>query len=153
MDARVKRITEELRHYDRDLYATRITSGMIQVYRNKRRWETYEFEGQTLRVSRPNPLFIFALTDTWTLKGRPVEWGLEPIASKIREMDNWRDDSQFAEMVNRREKKKADQERAFKNDIRARAMDVRSDFAQATNDINTSTLEKVDRRRKADGYC
>ncbi len=104
-------------------------------------------------LARLNPQFILALTDTWTLQGQPVEWGLEPLAWKLREMDSWRSDQEIKGMRQERERLKGIQANSKRNDLRAQAADMRKDFARATNEINTSTLEKVDSRRKKDGYC
>jgi hypothetical protein len=153
MDWKLERLNNEVKSYWRDLYAIRTSSGMLQIYKRGVRWETFTFEGRTLHYSRPNPQFILALTDTWTLTGKPVDWGIEPTMSRIREMDSWRDDRIYEDLVKERERAKANKDRAYRNEIRARAYDLRKDFARATNDINTSALEKVDHRRRKDGYC
>lgn len=150
-DGRTKKLTQELKRHDRDLYVVRQPSGMHQVYRRSVRWETHEFEGQMLRVSRPNPQFVLPLTHDWSLQGKPVEWGIEPLLAEIKARDNWRDDSAFEEMKKRRDREASNRERENRNEFRARAADMRRDFARATNDINTSSLEKVDRRRMKDG--
>jgi hypothetical protein len=70
---------------------------------------------------------------------------------KIREMDAWRDDSMLDQMRQERERSKENRAREKRNEMKARAYDMRRDFAKATNDINTSTVEKVDYRRNYDG--
>ncbi len=90
---------------------------------------------------------VLPITDTWTESGKPVDWGIEPIYGKIQQLDGWRDDGDYERFVKQRERNKANKEREHKNEMRAAAYDCRREFARATNDINTSTLEKVDKRR------
>lgn len=140
MDGRVRALTKRLKAYDRDLYAKRIESGMVQVYRNSTRWEAFEWQGQTFHFSRPNPQFILPLTDDWKLTGTPVEWGIEPLMAAIRDLDNWRDDTRYDRYVEHRETAQKNNRREWKNNARALAYDMRKEFAEATNDINTSTI-------------
>lgn len=138
MDGRLKRIDQLVRNYDRDLFAIRVPGGMIQVLRKGKRLDVLDAGEHS--VSRPTNIFILALTDTWQLQGKQVEWGIEPISRRLREMDNWRDDSAYAEFVKERERKDEAAKRSCKNEMIARAYDLRRDFARATNDINTATL-------------
>ena len=68
-------------------------------------------------------------------------------------MDLWASHHSLKDMRERREREQRDKERQNKNEIRAKALDLRKDFAKAVNDINTSSLEKLDNRRSKDGYC
>lgn len=151
MDTRLREINRELKSYDRDLYADRIQSGMVQIYRKSVRWESFKYDNFTFHYAKKNPQFILALTDNWLLTGKPAEWGLEPLIQRMKEMDQWRDDGQYARLVKERERQEEDKERSKRNNIRAIASDLRKDFAKATNEINTSTLEKIDKRRFKNG--
>lgn len=145
MDFRTRRITQELQKHDRSLYAIKSESGMFQVWRKADKWSAADVD---VDESGSNPTqFILALTDTWTLKGNPVEWGLDPIMRRIQEMDLWTKESFLDNLRKERARSKELRERATKNEMKARAYDMRKEFAQATNEINTSTLEKVDNRR------
>jgi hypothetical protein len=104
-----------------------------------------------LHYSRPNPHFILSLTEDWTLKSPGVDWGIEPVLWKLKEWDGWRDDTQLDQMRRERERAEENQKRAKQNEFRAIAADLRRDFAKATDEVNTSTMEKVDRRRKKNG--
>lgn len=152
MDSLVRRLNKEVKAYDKELYVERTPDGRIDLWRKGYRWEHFEFESANILYARPQPHLIFSLTENWTVHGRPVEWGVEPVMSRLKELDAWRDDSSFDRMVREREKLKENEERALRNEIRAAAYDMRRDFAKATNDINTSALEKVDSRRNRDGY-
>lgn len=151
MDRYVERVTTEVKKYDRDLFAERSPNGAVQIYRKSVRWEAFSLGSDRLIVSVPCNQLVVPLTDTFNFKGKPVEWGLEPISWKIRQMDAHRDDSYYEKMVENRERIAKDEKRIKENEMRAIAADMRSDFAKATNNINTASLSKVDPRSKQDG--
>lgn len=147
MDWRVKRLTQELSKHDRTLYAMRTNIGMVQIWREAEHWHAAELlDGETPH-SRPTQ-FITALTDTWRLDGTPVDHGIEPVMRRIRSMDSWNKTGVLDEMRKNRERAKEDKARQTKNENIARAHDLRKDFAKAVNDINTSSLDMTDARRK-----
>lgn len=150
---RIRVLNKGLRAHDSMLYARREDNGMVNVYRKGIRWDALEFQGNTLQYVREQPVFVLALTHNWSLTGQPVEWGIEPVISKIKESDFQRTGVLACdELAKEREKAKELRDRANRNDIAARAYDLRGEFAKATNDINTSSMEKADKRRKYDGY-
>lgn len=135
MDAVTASYNRFVKRYDRKLYVIKTHQSMHQIWREGDRPDcaTDSLDGDY--VLRPNPQFILPLTDDWTLKGKPVEWGKEPLRAMLRSMDSWSDDSHYQKMVKRRDEMKADTERQRKNDYRAKALDLRKDFAKLTNDI------------------
>lgn len=135
MDSYVRRLTKELKSYSRDLYAERSPNGGVQIYRKTTRYESYDFDGKTLTVAIPQAQLIVCLTDDWTMKGNPVEWGIEPVCWKIRSIDSHRDDSYFEKMLELREQSEKNKKRELSNNMKAIAADMRQDFAKATNDI------------------
>lgn len=141
-----------VRTHDPDLYVKRAGNGTLCVMKRRVSWESYEFAGALLHYSRIFDDLVLPLTDDWQATGQPVEWGMEPVYWKLQELDGHRDDTGYDKFVKEREQKRANKDRAFKNEVRARAYDLRKDFARATNDINTSTLDKIDKRRKYDGH-
>lgn len=154
MDAKISNLNRSLKTYDRYLYAERSSSSeMIGIYRMSFRWETYDWNGAKLSVSRPLPEPVMFLTDNWKINGKPVDWGTEPVMNRIREWDCWNHDDILEEVIAERDTLKNNKARSFRNELKARAADMRKDFAKAVNDINTSTLEKVDSRRRKDGNC
>lgn len=135
MDSRTARVSRLVRSYDRKLYAQRI-NGMIQVWREGERSEVLPYEVEDANyILRPNPQFIFALTDDWKLGGQPVDWGIEPLSWKIRSMDAWRDDSYFDRMLKSREREEEEKDRTRRNEFRAIAADYRKDLASATDEF------------------
>lgn len=130
---RVQNITREVRMHDECLYAQETKPGRIDLYRKNRN-------------GMEPPHYLMSLTDNWQATGRPVDWGVEPILSRLRAMDLWRDDNFVERFVADSEKEDASRERARKNSVESFLYDFRSQFAKATNEINTSTLERVKRK-------
>ncbi len=149
MDAKIDNLNRSLRSYDRLLYAERsLGNEMIGIYRMSFRWDTYDWNGSQLSVSRPVPEPIMFLTTNWKINGTPVDWGTEPVMGRIREMDLWNRDHILDEVVAERETLKNNKARSFSNEVKARAADMRKDFAEAVSDINTSGMNMSDPRRK-----
>lgn len=147
MSWRTSRITQELKLHDSDLFCKEV-NGCLQIWRKISRWISADiYSGDSFPAQ-----FIFSLTHDWSLSGTPVEWGMEPIMKRVKEMDSWSKQDLLDSMRKKRDRIKDQKEQSIRNDFRARAADLRKDFARATNDINTSTLEKVDSRRNKDGY-
>ncbi len=146
MGWKVNRLNQKLRQYDRNLIAKESDNGMIQVWRLADKWSSADLCSDDFGSSRPMQ-FIFALTDNWTVTGKPVDLGIEPVMDRVREMDLWSKVSFLDEMRKNRDRVKAIKEQTKRNEIQAMAYDMRKDFAKATNEINTSTLEKVESRR------
>lgn len=144
-DWRIFRLTQELQKHDRCLFAKKTSAGMTQVWRMVNHWASADLDTAG-NNSRPTQ-FIFALTHDWSLTGQPVDWGIEPVMHQILERDLWSKVSYLADMRKQRERNKDIKEQSTRNEIRARAADMRKEFAQATNEINTSNLEKVEKRR------
>jgi len=133
---RLWRINRYLRNYDRKLYA-REFEGTIQV------WRHADFDPYNM-VSPDNPPahFIMALTDNFNFDGKPVDMGIEVFMNRLKNMDQWRKRSALEEVRKNRERMEESKLRHRRNEFQAYAADNRRLFAKATNDINTSTLEK-----------
>jgi hypothetical protein len=146
MDWKVIRLTQTLSQYDRSLFAQKTASGMIQVWRKADKWNAADLCYEETESSQPMQ-FIFALTDDWTLTGKVVDWGIEPVMHHVYELDTWSKISFLDDIRKQRDRAKSVRQQSQRNEIRARAYDMRKEFSEATNEINTSTLEKVDNRR------
>lgn len=91
---------------------------------------------------------VFALTHNWQVTGYPVPWGIEVIQARIRAIDVWNNDDSFNKMLVHNERIDQSNEKDNLNNIESFLYDFRRQFAKATNDINTGTLEKKDRRNQ-----
>lgn len=130
MSFRLKRISRFVNSYDKDLYAKSVKD-IITVWRKNSNPAAYEYFDDELNTDQ----FIIALTDSWSMSGNPVDWGLDPIYWKIMSMDSWHRINMYDEFCRRRERMMENKERARRNENRAIAADLRSEFAKATNDI------------------
>lgn len=135
MDARVRSVDRLVREYDSKLLARRDAHGVIHIYRKRPIADSFTFQGINYVHVQHVDDYVISLTDTWTHEGRPVEWGLEPIWRKFLQMDSWRDDTGFAKFCESRERYERDKHRMLKNELRAKAADMRPEFAKATNDL------------------
>ena len=147
MDTRLTKVTKAVTAHDRDLYASRDAKGVIHIYRRGYRYLPFDLDGQTLLVSCPNPFRVFSLTDNWTISGKPVEWGIEPIIARLKAIDIWN----RPEILNQPFDQDLQDEKSLKRDLRNTAesffKENRREFARAFNDINTSSIDKTDPRR------
>lgn len=145
--ARIDRVRQTVNMHDSQLTA-KLDNGIIGVYRKAHTCERYKLEGGlTLVVTKPFHHFIFALTDNWNVTGKPVEWGLDPIVNRLKAIDTWNREDMIDEMIESYEEEKKSNERNLKNNVESFLREFRRPFAKAFNDVNTSTLEKTDRRR------
>lgn len=147
MEWQVRRLNQELKKHDSELFARRESSGVIVVYRIHRRYEAYDLDEGKLLVLRYDPLYCFALTDNWTIQGKPVDWGLEPVMNHLREIDAWNRDLEEA-YERDWEKKEESKKRAQRSELEAIAGEVRRPFAKATSDIRTALFDKNTRSQK-----
>lgn len=134
MEYRELVLNRNLKTHDPKLFAKRM-NGKMYVFRHSAKAEVFEFEGKKITAFRDTPHLVLALTDTWTDLGTPVDWGIEPLMSRIKEIDLWRDDSMLESMNRKRERKEELKRRSMKHEFEAIASEWRSSFARATNDI------------------
>ena len=136
----VRHITKVVKRYDAELYAECIKPPRIDIYRQ-------------CRNKTAPPFYIFSLTDDWTPKGKPVEWGSEPILAHLKAIDLWNSGVGVDEVIAHNEKMDESVDRARKNNIEAFLKDWRRQFAKATDGINTANLQKIDKRKEIEnGY-
>lgn len=135
MSEKARVMTKHLRRFDSGLFCKKIPkNGAYGVYQKT--------------VSGTH--LILPLTDNWRWEGRPVDWGIEPVLFKLRFGSPERDVSD--ELIKGYQKADESRERDLKRNTADFLGEYRSQFAKATNDVNTSTLEKVDSRRMKHGY-
>lgn len=141
MDARVRVITKTIKELDRNLYAQR-DGDKINIYRENTRLGLYEYNGLAFAYSYPNPQYIMSLTDNWNIRGTPVEWGLEPICRRLREIDGWNRKDLEAALIKNHEQAQEGRDRDRRNATEAKLYEVRDHFKKATSDINTALINK-----------
>lgn len=153
MTPRVMSINKALKLHDAELFCKPDENGCLQVYKKTVGYEAINFGDYVVHYSRIIPKSIMALTDTWTVRGNPVDWGIEPIMRKIQEMDTHNRADFLREMEKAFEKKNEDKQKEIVNKNEAFLYEHHKMFKKAFADVNTSNLEKVDKRRILDGNC
>lgn len=142
-------VTSEIRKHDPKLFC-RSREGKLCIYRESTRVETYYLDDNVILHSvRSAPHFVMALTDSWKFDGEAVDWGLEPILARLRDMDLWNRD-----LVSEMEKKHDEHEQKKLRELRNNSEDFlyefRDKFKETFKDVNVSTVHKKDRRTLED---
>lgn len=148
-------ITSWVKRYDSKLFCKHNGFGFdapLALFRKGKKAEVFYYQGQTIVWVKDVDHLVFCLTDNWSIKGKPVDWGLEPIRARLVAMDLWNRHTFMDELEAQDEKDKASSQRAFKNTTESFLKDFRRQFARATNDVNTGNLAKIDKRRLKNGY-
>ena len=140
-DSRTRILTEHLKKIDSKLYATRCSDGRIDVYRKAKRFIPFEYEDKKFLYSVDQPNFILALTDNWSVRGKPVEWGIDPLIHRMQEIDAWNKGLTAEDFIKDYEKADESRARARMNSHEAFLKDARPAFKKAFNDINTSNMD------------
>lgn len=143
MDYRVNTLNKHVRNYDQDLFLKRDSFGVIHLYRKKREMKFFEHDDQKYGYSCDNEQYIMSLTRDWKASNRGVDWGIEPLMRRISEIDSWRDDTGYDQFCKHRELHETYKKQSLKNELRARASDIRSDFARATNDVTVRAGQNI----------
>jgi hypothetical protein len=130
-------LTRELRKHKRDLFCARGDDGKLHIYQDR----------------YPDKVIVCSLTHNWQTTGDPVEWGVLPILNRLKAHDLASDGGMefWQELMKNYEKLDEAKDRDLRNSIESFLLDFRPQFARATNDINTSGLAKLDKRRISDG--
>lgn len=149
--SRVSILNNHLRDYDDKLYCRVGSTGAIDVMRRAYKFDIFTWNGGTYRHLRPISNFIFSLTDDWKPTGRAVDWGIDPLINRLKAMDLWNNPRFAEDLIQSYEKKEKAKDRDFKNSVESFFYDFRRQFARTFDDVNTSTLAKIDRRRLHDG--
>jgi len=144
------RIEQTLKQHDPKLFLNRNYLGELQVMRHAFRQVAYDLGNVQMINFEPAPHYIMSLTEDWTSRTAPVDWGLECISKKLREIDGWNPESVISNMEKHNAKIDASKKRAFENETEAFVKDWRSDFAKATSDILTHSTSGKDPREKGD---
>ena len=135
MDSRVRSLNRHLVKYDKDLFVRRDGRGTIHLYRMKPLVVWHKFEGISLGAAINSEQYIMSLTHNWKETGRPADWGVLPFMARVQEIDGWNQGDEYDEFCKRRIRTEEDRKRINRNDFKARATDLRRDFARATNDL------------------
>lgn len=142
------RLTQIVKSYDPALFVKRGDDQTLYLIRRTKRWETIEFNGRLVMYSRPDHQMIFALTDDWTQGGRSVDWGIEPLMARVREIDSHRSSEIIDRLNEAQELREQAKETDLTNKSESFARDLRTAVKLDFKDYNVSSLDRTDIRKK-----
>lgn len=145
---RALQIQKSLRMFDDKLFLNLNLKGELQIMRKSFKRVPYEVEGKIILNLEPNHHYICSLTQDFTSRTSPVDWGVLPILDHLRAIDCHNRESFVNKMEEYNQKHEAGKRKDFNNQTEAFCYEFRDSFKKATSDINTSNLEKIDSRRK-----
>lgn len=148
---RADRITREIQMLDRDLYCEKDGRGVHHIMRRGFTQDSYEMNNAVIRFILPMPRHITSLTNNWSVSGHGVDWGLEPIIKKLREIDGHNSKSIVNQLEKQMEHMDQDKKRDMKNKTEDFLYDFHGKFKSTFSDVNTSNMQKIDKRRIKDG--
>lgn len=149
MSVLIKSYTKALRSYDRELFASRTKDGVPCVFRRHKRFVSVgDLSGGTLYQLIEGKQFVIALTDNWTARGKPRNWGIDRVLDRIREIDALANERLLEEMDRHNDKVDESKRRSVRNEMEAFWSHERRRFAKATDDILTHSLSKNETRKR-----
>lgn len=134
-------LTREVRKHDKNLYAKRNAKGTMCIWCNHKRTESYSLDENTsLSVVVEDPYLVFALTDTWGVRGNPAPWGATVVLNRLKAMDLANNPKIMEDLEKEDERVDESKRRDFVNSTESFLYDFRSQFKKTFNDINVSNL-------------
>lgn len=145
----LKSYTRALKNYDRDLFADRNRDGVTCVFRKVKRFVPVCVD-QNFRLLNltEDRQFVFAVTDTWNLSGRPVDWGIDDVVGRIRRLDFLANKDLFEKLDEENEKLDQIKRKDLRNEMEAYFSDERRRFAKAFDDVLVHSLSKDEPRKR-----
>jgi len=141
--------TKALKSYDSELFAGRTKDGVPCVFRRtKRYFPIYEWEGGKLLDLRYDKEFIIALTENWTARGKPRDWGIDRVLNRIQEIDALANEKLFDELDAQNEKVDESRKRSLRNEMEGFWSHERRRFAKATDGILTHSLSHDEPKKR-----
>lgn len=141
-------LTRHLKKYDKDLFA-REEQGVIHVLiRRKRPVRIKAQEGVYLTYFTDHESQVMSLTENWSARGSRRNWGIDRVMFRLREIDSHQRHNLIEEFEAENERKRLERERTLANHNEAFLYEFRDDIKKAFNDVNTSSMDQVDPRRK-----
>jgi hypothetical protein len=112
------------------------------VWCDHKRYESFTYaKGVGLKVLKVDPYLVMALTDTWSVSGEPVEWGVDVVLNRLKAIDLSKNPDIFKDMDELDEKVEERKQKDMSNSIESFLYDFRSQFKKTFNDINVSSLK------------
>lgn len=146
---RERRIEQTIKRHDPKLFLNKNYKGELQIMRESYHYVPHDIGGITIQVSTALPHYIMSLTEDWSSRTAPVDWGLDPILRRLQEIDGWRDDP-FERLKKENEKVDEKKAKAFGSLSEDVAKEWRKEFKKHTSDLLTHSMGGKDPRQKGD---
>lgn len=138
-----------LKSYDKELFVARNTDGVLCVFRHTKRFEPVcETEGFRLLNLMADKEYVFAVTETFGLSGKPRDWGADDILNHIQKIDSLANKRFLDELDAENERVEQSRRRHLRNEMEAFWSHERRRFAKATDDILTHSLDKSEPKKR-----
>lgn len=135
--------TKVLKRYDRELFVERTREGALCVFRRVKRFvPVCVSEGFSIKNLIEDKQLVFALTDTWTVLGKPIDWGIDDVLGRVQKLDCWANKNLFDEMDAENDRIDRIKQKDLKNEMEAFWSHERERFKDATSDVLTHSLSK-----------
>lgn len=149
-NSRAKKLTMFLKSYDKNLYAL-AEYDSTKVYKKAYRFSWYDLDGSTIGYAHEYGSYICALTTNWNLTGTPVDWSFDQVLERIKSIDLQNEFNESKKVIENLENDYEVRARHMHNLHEDIAREVRPVFKKAFADVNTASMEKIDKRRIQDG--
>ncbi len=141
--------TKALKSYDRDLYAARNNDGVTCVFRKIKRYipicVDLDFRLMNLIEDKQ---YVCAVTDTWSLSGRSIDWGIDDVVGRVQKLDVLANKDLLEKMDAENEHLDKIKRKDLRNEMEAFWSHERRRFAKATDGILTHSLSKDEPRKR-----
>lgn len=141
MEIEVRKYTRAVKAYDRLLYCAPNDKGTLCIFRKLKRFVPVVI-GDDFKLLNlvEDKYLVFALTDTWSVRGAPRAWGIDFVLDRLREIDTQARERLFEEREAEERRLQESKDRHIRNEAEAWAADNRRAFAKAFDDINTTSV-------------
>lgn len=149
IDSYTRYITKVVKAHDRELYARRSHLGHVSIFRKAKRWDLagQDSTGKFFNLVDA-PHHVFALTDNWSVNGKPRTWGGEVVLRRLQKLDSWNREQVVDEIIDQMEEADRIKQKDFRNQTEAFFADKHSVFKEAFKDIRTSGMDMSERKRR-----
>jgi len=149
MDSEVTRLQRIFKRFDKDLTVRRSPDGVARLIQKIKKLKGFDVDGLTIYCPVEEEHLIFSFTDDFSAKGKPVEWGHEPLFHKMRQIALDRRDALFRELEEESKKKEEKKDRDQFAKFEDIAHETRDIYKKTFSDVLTHSMDKSkDPRRR-----
>lgn len=140
-----------LKRYDESLFVQRNVDGVLCVFKHSKRFvPVFEAEGYRLSNLIRSKEYVFALTDTWGLTGKPRDYGVDDVLAHLQKIDSLANARFMEEAEELNARKDQSKKRALRNEMEAFWSHERNRFKKAIDESvgTTASLDKSETKKR-----